>query len=231
MVSKLIWLSLLMMSNSLLASQDIQNLDEIITAAHTFLLKLYGENKYPPPVITIDPLDQRLRLAKCENNLELSLAPGARSTGRTVVMVRCNSARPWSIYIPAKLSVPVFVVVAARPIIKEQVITTADITVEARESSDLPAGYLTDPNQILGKILSRPVTAGAILVPGQIRNSLVIHRGDRVTLIVNNGGLTVKSTGIALSNAGVGERVSVRNESSKRIVEGSAAKAGVVIMD
>ncbi|CAK0758601.1 flagella basal body P-ring formation protein FlgA [Gammaproteobacteria bacterium] len=212
------------------SAQNIQSLDSITTAVTAFLSTLRGESK-SPPVISVDSLDPRLRLSMCDTPLEVSLAPGARSTGRMVVMVRCSSPRPWSVYVPAKIAMPVFVVVAARPLLRDQVITPADIAVEQRDSSDLPAGYLTDPNQILGKSLTRPAAAGSILIPGQTRNPIVIRRGERVTLLIQSTGLTVRSMGVALADAGAGDRISVRNESSRRIVEGIVEKAGVVVME
>lgn len=207
----------------------IQDLDAITAAVRAFLdgLPTGGD----PPSITVDALDSRLRLSACETPLEVSLAPGARSSGRTVVLVHCPSPRPWSLNVPAKVTTQVFVVVAARPISRDQVVTAADITVERRDSDNLIAGYLTDPNQILGKVLSRPATIGSILFPGQARAALVIHRGDRITLEVQGPGLMVRSMGEALADAGIGERISVRNESSRRIVEGTVKKAGVVVMD
>ena len=210
--------------------QDIQNIDSITAAVRNFLGTLQNPEK-PTSVITVDRLDPRLRLSACEVPLEVTLATGARPSGRTVVSVHCPSPRPWSLYVPAKIAIPIFVVVANRPILKDQPVSAADIAVEQRDASELPAGYLTDPNQILGKVLSRPVTAGSILIPGQARAPRVIRRGDRVSLIISGSGLTVRSTGTALADAGLGERVTVRNENSRRIVEGTAQENGVVVVD
>lgn len=208
--------------------QDIQSLDAITAAVRTFLGKLKeGE---PPPII-VDALDPRLRLTACDTPLEVSLAAGARPTGRTVVAVHCPLPRPWSLYVPAKVAAPIFVVVATRNLARNQVLTAADIAVEQRDANDLPTSYLTDPNQIVGKVLARPATAGSVLSLGQAQAPVVVRRGDRVTLEVQTAGFEVRSSGVALGDAGLGERVSVRNENSRRVVEGTVKKAGIVTMD
>ncbi|CAK0759276.1 flagella basal body P-ring formation protein FlgA [Gammaproteobacteria bacterium] len=210
--------------------QSIQSLDSITATVRAFLSPVRPGGGEPPPV-TIDSLDPRLRLSACTKPLEVSLAPGSRPTGRTVVAVHCSSPHPWSLYVPAKVTTPVLVVVATRPLLRDQVLKAADATVEQRDAGDLTSGYLTDPNQVLGKILTRPATARSALTPDQVLAVRVIRRGERVTLVVQGAGLAVRSAGVALSDAGVGERVSVRNESSRRIVEGTAKEVGVVIMD
>jgi len=208
------------------AAEEIQNLEAITTAVRAFLEKLPGNHHRS--TITVDNLDPRLRLTACTPPLAVSLAPGARPTGRTVALVRCTSPRPWSVYVPAKVTVMVWVVVAARPILKDQPVTAADISVEQRDSSTLPAGYITDPNQILGKVLSRPVGVGNVILPAAAQTPRIIRRGDRVALVIQSGVLMVRSSGVALSDAGLGERITVRNDSSRRVVEGTAQENGVV---
>ncbi len=211
-------------------AQDIQSLDSITAAVRAFLSAAQtGETT--SPIIVVDALDSRLRLAACGIPLEVSLSPGSRSSGRTVVAVHCSSPHPWSLYVPAKVSVPVFVVVASRSISRDQVITAADISVEKRDAGDLSGSFLTDPNQLIGKAVTRLVTAGAVIAPDQVQSVRLIHRGDRVTLVAQGEGLAVRSVGVALADAGVGERVSVRNESSRRVVEGVVNKEGLVVTD
>jgi len=211
-------------------AEEIQSLESITAAVQVFLGGVRSDGGEPPP-ITVGSLDSRLRLSACSTPLEVSLAPGARSTGRTVTVVRCSSPRPWSLYVPAKVVTLVPVIVAARPLLRDQLVTAADIIVEQRDAGDLPGGYLTDPSQILGKVLNRPATTGAVLTHIQTQGVRIIHRGDRVTLVVQASGLIVRSAGVALADAGVGERVSVRNESSQRVVEGTVKTSGIVTMD
>ena len=210
-------------------AQNVQTLDSIVASVRDFLTAAQSGTSAPSS-IAVDALDPRLRLSACATPLEVSFAPGSRSTGQTVVLVHCPTPRPWSLYVPAKIAIPVFVVVVTRPMSRDQVISASDIAVEQRNAGDLSGTYLTDPNQVLGKVVTRFVAAGSVLSSDQLQTVRVIHRGDRVTLLVQGAGLAVRSVGIALADAGVGDHVSVRNESSQRIVEGIVNKDGAVVM-
>ncbi|HAS50615.1 MAG TPA: flagella basal body P-ring formation protein FlgA, partial [Gammaproteobacteria bacterium] len=55
-----------------------------------------------------------------------------------------------------------------------------------------------------------------------------VRQGETVTLIAGQSGMQVTSSGIALSDAGIGERVRVRNETSKRVIQGTVVEQGRV---
>ena len=226
-------------------ADEIQRLDAITEAVRSFFaLARPGETL----AVTVDPLDPRLRLSACGAPLMVSLAAGSRPFGRTVAMVHCSTPHPWSLYVPAKVPVPISVIVATHPLLRGQTISVSDIMLAERDSTDLPAGYLTDPNQIVGKVLTRPAAMGAVVslsqalqpqpppvlpvsIPIPVPAPRIVHRGEHVTLLVQGVGLTVRSAGVALVDASKGDRVSVRNENSQRIVEGTVEEAGIVVVD
>ncbi len=211
------------------STQEIQSLDSVAASVQHFLLGLQ-EGGAGQASVVVDTLDSRLRLSACTAPLEVSLAPGSRSSGRTLVAVHCTAPHAWSLYVPAKVSVPVFVVIAAHPLFRDQVIRAADISVEKRDGGDISGSYVSDPNQMIGKIATRVLSAGMILTPDAVQSVRLIHRGDRVSLVAEGSGLSVRSVGIALADAGVGEHVSVRNESSQRVVEGTVNQDGAVVI-
>ncbi|RBK41011.1 flagella basal body P-ring formation protein FlgA, partial [Xanthomonas oryzae pv. oryzae] len=53
---------------------------------------------------------------------------------------------------------------------------------------------------------------------------------DTVPLVSRNGGLEVRMSGRALSDAGENERVSVENSSSRRVVQGIVEASGTVVV-
>ena len=67
-----------------------------------------------------------------------------------------------------------------------------------------------------------------MLGPGAVRAPPVVRRGQSVTLVVRNGGLTVRATGVVLADAGLAERVRVRNTTTSRRVEGVIRSADSV---
>ena len=63
--------------------------------------------------------------------------------------------------------------------------------------------------------------AGAEIAPQAVKTVPAIRRGETVTIVSRQGGMEVSSSGIALSDAELGGRVRIRNESSQRVVEGT----------
>ncbi|CAK0752340.1 flagella basal body P-ring formation protein FlgA [Gammaproteobacteria bacterium] len=204
-----------------------QDLNVILSAARTFLMSFRSGD---PSGITVDAPDPRLRLSACTTPLEVSMAAGSQPIGRTLIKVRCSTPQPWTLYLPAKVATLVSVVVAARSLFRDQVIVPGDVVLESRDANELLSGYLSDPNQVLGKVLSRPAAAGSVLLPNQVQAKRVIRRGDRVSVLARSAGLTVRSTGTAMADAGVGDTISVRNESSKKILDGIVEGPGVVVV-
>lgn len=173
-------------------------------------------------------LDSRLRLATCHTPLQASLAPGARSSTRATVQVRCADPGGWRVYVPVEVKYYDRVVVAARSVDRGATLTAADLLVEERETSSLPPGYMRDPVELAGFTLARPVVAGTIISAAVLSADHVIHRGDVVTLIAQSGAITVRAQGRALSDAALRARIRVQNLGSGRQVDGVVTGSGLV---
>lgn len=202
------------------AEEAIQPLDAIRQRASEFLASQH-RNRAQPPDIQLKELDPRLRLPKCAVALEAFLPGGAKPFGATSVGVRCRGARPWTVYQRAHVRVFEQVLVASRFLAKGTVLSPADLQAERRELSTLTE-YATTSENLLGKQLRRALPAGAVVVPQAVKGVPLIRQGETVTLVLRQGGMEVRSSGIALGDAELGQRLRVRNESSKRVVEGTA---------
>ena len=66
-----------------------------------------------------------------------------------------------------------------------------------------------------------------VLPPGDER---LVRRGDSVALVSRRGGVEVRVAGRAMADAGENERVSVENMSSRKIVQGTVAASGDVLV-
>lgn len=202
------------------ADEAVQALDVIQQQAHAFLLSQHA-NRPEPPEIRFSPLDSRLRLPQCEKTLEAFLPGGAQLTGNTSIGVRCLGARPWTVYQRATVKVFANMLVARRFLAKGTVLSADDLKIERRELPPTLGSYENASENVIGKQLQSPLSAGMIISPQQLRLIPPIRQGDIVVLISRQSGMEIKSSGIALSDAQLGQRVRVRNESSKRVVEGT----------
>ncbi len=205
-----------------------QSLASLHEVARDFLQSQIPLDSGNSQEIHLGRLDSRLRLRFCETGLQAFVPAGSHLQGKLTVGVQCPGGKPWTIYIPANIRVFGNVLTTSRPISRGDAITRADIIARRQEISTLSHGYYRQTEEIIGKLAMRSLPAGTPLTPRMLKARLLVRRGDDVTILANTGFLQVRSKGKALQNAARGERITVRNTRSKRIIEGIAIKAGTV---
>lgn len=207
---------------------NFQSPETLRSTALTFLEEQTAQQYDQDAEITIGRLDRRLRLTECSTAPTAFLAPGARFQGKLSVGLRCTGKKPWTVYIPAHIKNYVNVITAAHSLPRGTQISDSDLVSTRQDISQLRGGYFTKNKNIVGKILKRSMPAGRAFSASTVKPPLLIHRGDEVVILASLGGLQVRVKGKALKDAALGERVPVRNKQSKRIVQGTAVKYGVV---
>ncbi len=178
--------------------------------------------------INVGRIDRRLKLTACENTPTAFLAAGAKLQGKLTVGLRCAGPKPWTVYIPAQIRIYAEVVAAAQPLLRGTKISATNLMPMRREISQLRGGYYTKSSSVIGKILRQNIAAGQAITPKRIKAAILVHRGEKVSIVATIGTLKVRGKGKALRDAAQGELVSVRNSRSKRIVQGIATKPGTV---
>jgi flagella basal body P-ring formation protein FlgA len=212
--------ALLVWSSAVLAD-PVQTITSIRQAAEQFILSQVSASNGRQVDAQAGHLDSRLRLSACDTPLETFLPAGGRTLGNTTVGVRCTGKTAWSLFVPVKVSMYEEVVVAARPLSRGRVIGTQDLLLAKKDLATLRAGYYTDVSQVLGKQVKRTISHGAALTTPMVKNTRQIKRGQRVSLVAGSGAIAVRMIGEALADGAAGDRIQVRNLSSKRIVEGT----------
>jgi flagella basal body P-ring formation protein FlgA len=175
---------------------------------------------------TVGAIDPRLQLPSCTAP-EVFLPTGSRLWGNTTVGVRCQSTSPWTIYVPVSVRIMALTAVATRPLSAGQTVSQADVTTQSSDLSQLPAGVITDPAQVIGKTVILSASTGQAFRHDMLRAPQVIQQGQTVKLMAKGNGFQVTSEGKALGNATLGQMVSVRNQSGQ-VISGIAKQNGVV---
>lgn len=212
-----------------LADEPLQSLDAIREAARQFVLAHQSGGQHAARV-SVGDLDPRLRLGRCDTELQASfLVSGSRSGSRTV-RVACTGSKPWSLYVPVGVRRFDAVVVLVRPVAPGALLRPEDLRVEERDIGRLAAGYFTDPEQLVGKEMRRSLGVGQPVSRLAVISPTLLRRGDRVTFLARAGGLEVRMQGEMLTDGAAGDRVRVRNLRSNRIVEGELGSDGNVVI-
>ncbi|MBL1261621.1 MAG: flagellar basal body P-ring formation protein FlgA [Thiotrichaceae bacterium] len=229
-LSSMLCVSLTLLHSAPSFSSGYQSHDSIKESAVTFLMsKMSPHNRGQMDIKVITSrLDPRLRLRQCETALEPFLPTGANLSGNTSVGIRCQDNKPWSLYVSAKIIKYADIYVATRFLSRGKKLKQDDYALERHDISNQSIGYITDINEIEGKILRRPLRHNSIIPPNALTEAMLVKRGDRVTILAQNTGVKVHMKGKALKSGVKGEVIRVRNLSSKRIIEGTVLSEGVV---
>ncbi len=167
-------------------------------------------------------LDPALRMPACPAALE------ARQSTASTIEVSCPGG--WRLYVPVKQRRSQAVVILARGVGAGETLAMDALATEQRDVSRVAGAALSDPAQAVGQVVRRSLQAGTVLGPGDLVAPRVIRRGDQVALVSRRGGVEVRVAGRAQGDAGLDERVSVENLSSRRILQGRVAPGGDVLV-
>lgn len=184
--------------------------------------------RFNNPQVSISSLDTRLRLQACQSPLDTFSNHDELRSGQLTVGVRCHAPVNWTVYVPAQIKVMQDVVVTKRPLSADHILTANDIKLAPRDIVSERKGFVTDATALIGQQLKSPLPMGSVLEASQFKSQILVHRGDLITLVAAVGNMEVRVRGEAMANAGLGQRVKVKNISSERIVEGVVDAAGLV---
>lgn len=204
-----------------------QTHDSIRQEATRFVL---ASDLFPNEKMTVRAgrLDRRLRLSQCSRPLE-AFAPNRRkNTHKLTIGIRCNDNPGWSLYVPTTISVKKPILVAASDLKRGTILHKGNLVYRVHDIARLPRGYVDRLELAIGKQLKSQLRSNTPLTPSKMVAPLSVKRNSQVTILADIGSIQVRMNGKALSSGATGERVRVRNNSSKREVEGIVIAPGVV---
>lgn len=167
--------------------------------------------------VSVGQLDPRLKLAPCQR-IEPYLPAGARPIGRTRVGLRCvQGEKPWNVFLPVQVRAYTTGWTSASALAAGTVLDTSHLQsaeIDLGEGSGTP---VLQPEQALGRVLSRPLAAGSTLRLADLRPRQFFAAGDRVAVRASGSGFEVATEGEALNPGFEGQPVRVRVEGGRTI--------------
>lgn len=210
---------------------EMLNVQDILSATQSWIaqslqakLAINGRVEFSPT-----QLDPRLQLKRCSQPLHFSTPANNNSyTTRLLVKVRCEGETPWAIYVPFTVKHWQTVAVATRSIPRNTVIHLSDIDIQEVELTRPGNDFFYNTEQVIGLITKRGVNRGQTLSMSNMKQPMVIKRGDEVIIVADNAGITVKMNGMAMSDGKRNQQIQVKNLSSKRLIKAKVVSAGKV---
>jgi len=203
---------------ALVADAETQSLDEIRQAISNHLVSILQREARDFDV-QVASLDPRLNLPRCTDPLTIRTMREKTPVGDVSVRVRCHGEHPWTIYAKAHVSLFRKVLVTTRPLPKGAMLTADSVALQRMDIASLRQGFVERPDVVLGRYLKRRLPAGYVLTLHLMVMAKVIHKGEAVTIRAHSGALDVRMGGHALMDGEKGQRIRVRNDRSKRLVE------------
>lgn len=209
------------------ADSAYQPLQSIRNKSELFLQDQFSKSKISPE-ISVGMLDERLKLPLCSSELEAFAPQGTVKFGSGTVGIKCTGTKPWTIYVPVKISGFTNIVVVSRNLRRGDIIKEHDLAYEKRDLSRLHHGYYINKGELTGKQLKKPLMRGNIVYQSATEEPDVIKRGQEVLLIADTKGISVQMKAKALMDGKIGQLIRVKNLSSKRVVEGRVVGGNAV---
>jgi flagella basal body P-ring formation protein FlgA len=222
-------LSLLALSLTLVttsyAEQNNQSHEAIYDLVRQTLINKISADNYE---ITVLPLDNLLKLPECTQPLTAVMTGDVVNAGRVTIGVRCEIGSKWSIFTSAIVKFFDQVLILSQPIQQGEIISRQHLSLEKRDVSILRGDFITRAEQLENKQATRYLPKGTILSLKYFAEPLLIKRGDRITISAIKATFNIDMKGIAMSDGLKNQRISVKNESSGRVISATVIEAGRV---
>jgi len=165
------------------------------------------------------PLDKRLNFPVCGTNLTGEVI-GNKIKKNTSVKVTCSAPEAWSTYVRVRVQLLVPAIVTSQALSKGEVLQSTNIKSIYIDKSQVRNGSFINAGTLIGTRLKRNLSANKII---RDRDVCFVCKNDKVIIYANKNGLSIKASGIALSDANIGRTVRVKNSRTQRIVVGTVS--------
>ncbi|MGL5137997.1 MAG: flagellar basal body P-ring formation chaperone FlgA, partial [Beijerinckiaceae bacterium] len=119
--------------------------------------------------------------------------------------------------------------VLVRAVLKGDVVTANDVTMERRRRSELGQDGATDMQKLIGNSARRALPRGTLLREADVQRQELVERNASVTMSFEQPGLQLAMRGRALGAGAMGDIIQVQNLNSRRIVEARVTGSGRVV--
>lgn len=203
-------------------------LEQIRDTAQAFIHHQIPSQTGIKTMVSIGYIDPRLRLQLCDQNLIPSETnPNTRASQR-IVKIACPGSKPWSIFVPVKVSQRAKVLVAKKIIHRGTRISAEDLLFSEQNLARLTRGYFLSTHDINTMLAKRTITAKTIITPSHLKLPFLIKKGQNVTIFAEVSGIEIKMQGKAMMNGAKGDLIKVKNSSSEKVLQVIVKAAGKV---
>ena len=198
-----------------------------LTFLNQTLLKQYPPEENFKLEITVGEMDSRLTITPCQKPPHVKFLT-KKHVGRPSVNISCQYPTAWNFIVPSTVKLFHPVVINTQVIGKGQMIDDAMLSIMELDVATLHHGYFTSTAELAGYAARSSINLHSVISPRNLIKPKIVFKGDKVTLLVKRGAISVRMSGIALADGREGKQIRVKNQSSARIVKGTVLGPGLV---
>ena len=152
--------------------------------------------------------------------------------GRTIFFIKYkNMGRQWKTFqIVAEVERFDDVLILKENVDRNQIITEDLVTTGLRSVNWAKREKAVSMNEALGKRTKRMLIKGRVLFESMLEKAPVVERGQLATLIVYSKNMSITMPVVACENAGIGQEIKVKNESTDKYYRAIVQDDGTVIL-
>lgn len=139
--------------------------------------------------------------------------------GRLSYSLACTAPKRWQSRAVAQVKLWLPLVVATRTLERGEVLSADMLSIQPQEVSTLRHGLEFSAAPLLGMTIKRRISAGDVVSRHLLQAAYLVQKGAQVTLHYRGDGFAVSTSAIALSDGVLGERISVQNISSGKVLD------------
>lgn len=130
--------------------------------------------------------------------------------------------------IPIEVREFIQVPVAKHALATGTIVSAQDVKMARANLSDVPVDSARNPQEIVGQAIKYPISHGEVFSRRKLSLPSIVERGSRVTLRYRTSLLEATASGVAMEEGILGQRIQVRNESSKKVITGEVLSEGLI---
>lgn len=174
--------------------------------------------------ISVRDIDERINIPACPVDLQASSSTQSLRQSNITVRVSCPS-NGWFHYLSVSVTEMQEVVVLADTVSPGTLLTENNLTIEKVDKRRIRGGTFADIKEVVGARLKRRSRDGTTISPNML---CFVCKGDAVVITASLSGLEIKTSGVALQDGNIGDRISVQNRRSKKQLEAEVANVNEV---
>ena len=163
------------------------------------------------------------------HELEVAFA-GMRRKGKVELnlAIRAGSRTLRTVPIAINLRVEEDVLVALRPIGRDEALSQANVALQRRETTQMSEIALGDPGRLMGRLAKAGIQPGRIITPRLLAIPPAVRRGQEAKLVYRNGDVNITAGAVCRQDGVPGQIITAKSLVTQRLLRVRVTEDGLL---